>query len=126
AGTKARGVTIAATVSGLHQLYFAETATAGPPTVINVISGNNQTGPPGTQLPQNLTIQVTDQYGNPVPGPAVSYSDGGAGGSFSTDPVTTDNNGNASDAYTAPPNTGTVNITATAGSLSATFSETIR
>src|SRR4029077_6134378 len=43
AGTKARGVTIAATVSGLHQLYFAETATAGPPPAINVTSGNNHT-----------------------------------------------------------------------------------
>ena len=124
--TKARSVTITATVSGFHPLNFAETATAGPPAIINVVAGNNQTASPATQLPQNLVVQVSDQYGNPVPGLPVSYSDGGAGGSFSADPVTTDSNGSASVAYTAPPNTGGVNITATVNSLSATFGETIQ
>ena len=34
---------------------------------IELVSGNGQTGPVGTALPEPLVVRVTDQFGNPVP-----------------------------------------------------------
>src|SRR4029077_13331354 len=109
-------VTILATVQGLNPFKFAETVIAGPPALITAVSGSGQTAAPSTQLPQPLTVQVTDQYGNKVSGVAVSYSDGTAGGSFSANPVNTESTGSASVMYTAPPSRGGVTITASTGS----------
>ena len=80
----------------------------------------------GTVLPQSLSVLVTDQYGNPVTGASVMFDDGGAGGSFGTDPATTGSNGIASQMYTLPPAPGPVTITATVAGVSnpAVFTET--
>jgi protocatechuate 3,4-dioxygenase beta subunit len=121
-------VTITATATGVNNpATFAETSVAGPAAYIYVISGNNQTAPAGTQLPQCLKVSVTDQYGNPVSGVNVGFDDGGAGGSFSgPNPVATNNSGNASEMYTLPASPGTVTINATAAGVStpAVFTET--
>ncbi len=122
--TKAGAITLTATGSGLDILKISETVAAGPPAAVTIIAGNNQTGPPSTTLPQALTVRVTDRYGNPVPGASTSYSDGGAGGSFSATPVSTDSTGEASCSYTTPSPTGTIKITVSAGSAQATFTET--
>jgi len=122
--TKAGAVNITASTAGMNPLKIPETATAGPATTVAVIAGNNQTAAAGTVLPQALTVQVTDQYGNPVPSASVSFTDGGAGGSFSVSPVTSNNSGQASSSYTTPSNLGTVSITASVGSVSATFNAT--
>ena len=106
---------------------FTANVTAGPATTATISGGNNQSGTAGTTLPQPLTVVVTDQYGNPVPGVAVNFDDGGAGGSFlNPNPVTTDNTGTATQGYTLPPVAGLVNITATAAGAAnpAVFSET--
>ena len=105
---------------------FVEYSVAGPAANIAATGGNNQTAPAGTQLPQALTVVVTDQYGNPVPGLGVTFDDGGAGGQFSSNPVTTDSSGTASDIYTLPSAPGTINITATVSGVGtpATFTET--
>jgi protocatechuate 3,4-dioxygenase beta subunit len=77
-------------------------------------------------LPQALTVEVTDQYGNPVSGSSVTFSDGGAGGTFSnSNPVVTSSSGIASQFYTLPASPGTVTISASAAGLtSAVFTET--
>jgi hypothetical protein len=78
-------------------------------------------------LPQALTVLVTDQYGNPVSGNSVTFSDGAAGGTFSNaNPVLTGVNGIASQMYTLPATPQTVTITATATGLAgpAVFTET--
>ena len=72
------------------------------------------------------TAVVTDQYGTPISGVGVTFSDGGAGGSFSAlNPVTTDSRGIATQYYTLPSVGGMVNITATAAGIAnpATFTE---
>jgi hypothetical protein len=125
-GTSAGAITITASVNSLNTQITAN-VTAGPATTVTVSGGNNQAGTAGTTLPQPLTVVVTDQYGNPVPGVAVNFDDGGAGGSFlNPNPVTTDNTGTATQGYTLPPAPGTVNITATAAGVPtpAVFSET--
>jgi hypothetical protein len=102
---------------------------AGPAAEVAVTGGNNQSAAPGTQLPQALTVEVTDQYGNPVSGNNVTFSDGGAGGTFSNaNPVVTNSSGIASQLYTLPASAGTVTITAAAAgvSTSAVFTETVQ
>jgi hypothetical protein len=94
---------------------------------VTISGGNNQAATAGSMLPQALSVVVADQYGNPVSGVAVNFSDGGAGGSFSyANPVTTNNTGTASQVYTLPPTPGTVYISATATGVAtpAVFTET--
>jgi hypothetical protein len=121
-------VTVTATSVGLtSKPSFLEYSVAGPPANIVVSGGNNQSGSAGTQLSQALAVTVSDQYGNPISGIAVTFSDGGAGGSFaSSNPEQTDSSGTASQLYTLPTNPGAVTINATVSGVNspAVFSET--
>jgi hypothetical protein len=103
-----------------------EYAVAGPATNMAISSGNNQAGSVGTQLPLALTVLVTDQYSNPVQGISVSFSDGGAGGTFNSgNPVVTNSTGIAVETYTLPSTPGTIQITASSGALAPiVFTET--
>jgi hypothetical protein len=125
-GSSVGPVTITAAVNGLNTQISA-TASAGAPATVTISGGNNQFATAGSMLPQALSVVVADQYGNPVSGVAVNFSDGGAGGSFSyTNPVTTNNTGTASQVYTLPPTPGTVYISATVAGVTtpAVFTET--
>lgn len=102
---------------------FPETSVAGAPASLNISGGNKQTGSRGTQLPKALQVGVKDQYGNPVPNVTVSFSDNGAGGSFSNSAPVTNSGGQAGAYYTLPGVPGTWTITATVGSLNASFTE---
>lgn len=120
-------ITVTASSSGLKSVTFPEFSVAGAPASVTVTGGNNQTAPAGTTLPQTLVVVVADQYSNPVPGAAVTFSDGGAGGVFSNpNPYSTDKNGAANQVYTLPPTPGTVTITASVAGVTnpATFTET--
>ncbi len=119
-------VKINASSPGLTTVPFAETATAGPAYGIAKVSGDNQSGAPAVQLGQSLVVKVTDQYGNVVPGASVSFSDGGAGGTFSANPVPTRPIGTASVNYTMPPTAGIYHIQAIVSGVAtqATFTET--
>jgi hypothetical protein len=117
---------VTASSTGLKNITFIEYSVAGPAARVTITGGNNQAAPAGTQLPQALTVEVTDQYGNPVSGSSVTFSDGGAGGTFSNpNPVVTGSSGIASQFYTLPASPGTVTISASAAGLtSAVFTET--
>jgi hypothetical protein len=119
----AQTVTISATSSGYSTATFTETTTANV-QVLTASAGNDQTGNVGTTLPTALTVTAT-KNGNPASGVSVAFSDGGAGGSFSSPTATTGSNGIASTTYTLPSTAETVNITASSSSYtSATFTET--
>ncbi len=118
-GTKAGKVTIQASSVGLPVLNIFVTVTPGPAANVTTTSGNNQTGTSSTALPNALAVKVTDQYGNLITGVPVSFSDGGARGSFSANPVTTAKTGIASVIYTTPPATGPVMVSATVTGVSA-------
>jgi adhesin/invasin len=126
--TTAQTITINATASGLATPgVLTETALAGPAASVTITGGNNQTAPAGTQLPQVLTVLVTDQYGNPISGNAVTFSDGGIGGFFFySNPASTGANGVAAQIYTLPTLSETVSITASAAGVAtpAVFTET--
>jgi hypothetical protein len=126
-GPKTGKISITASSVGLKNLTFTEKAVVGPASNIAITSGNNQSAPVGTQLPQALTVLVTDQYGNPISGNSVGFSDGGAGGTFSkSNPVVTGTNGTATQLYTLPALASaiTINATATGVANPAVFSET--
>jgi hypothetical protein len=99
--------------------------TSGPASSMSVASGNNQIGKIKTKLANPLIVLVTDQYGNPEPGVVVTYSDGGAGGTFTSTTATTNNVGNAFVRYTLPATPQVINVNATASGLpTAHFTET--
>ncbi len=52
----------------LGQFFFNYQVTAGPPAIVAIVSGNNQSGQPGVPLPRPLVAQVTDIAGNWLPG----------------------------------------------------------
>jgi hypothetical protein len=121
-------VTVDATATGISgPAAFSESSVAGPAALLAITSGNRQIAPNGSQLPTALVVQVTDQYGNPVSGVSVAFSDNGAGGSFSNaNPGTTASNGTVSQYYTLPAVPGETDfISATAAGISnpATFTE---
>ena len=117
AGTKSGAVQVSASVSGLTPAVFKENVLAGPPTSLAIYSGNNQIVAPGTATAKLLQVIIKDQYGNPAKSIPVTYTDNGAGGSFSVNPAITNAKGIAGTRYTAPLQTGTVTITASGGGL---------
>jgi uncharacterized protein (TIGR03437 family) len=60
------------------------TVTVGPPALITINSGNNQSGTPGKQLPLPIVATVTDLGGNPTPGVAMSFTASPANGATFT------------------------------------------
>jgi len=113
--------TMTATVGTVSAEFTATGAPAAAASL--VVSGDGQTGTSGSALPQPLTVQVVDQYGNGRSGDAVSWTVDSGGGSISGT-STTDASGSASATWIlgmAPgPNTATV----VAGGLSHQFSAT--
>ena len=103
---------------------FTEKSVAGPVASVKGISGNNQSGTQGTPLPNPLVVGVEDQYGNPIGGTTVTFSDGAAGGTFSNNTPVTDSQGQVTVSYTLPNVAGGVSITATDGSFAANYTET--
>ncbi len=81
----------------------------GPPARITVSSGSYQTTTKGSPFALPLVVQVQDSNGRLVPGSVVTFS--GSGLAFSSNPVVTGSNGQASVVATA---TATGALTATA------------
>jgi hypothetical protein len=101
---------------------FTATATAGPAANL-ASSGAGGTYPIGSTV-TDLRVTVTDSYGNPVPGDAVSWVVTGGGGSITGDPVT-DAAGSATAAWTIGSVPGLNTATASvAGLQPATFTAT--
>jgi Big-like domain-containing protein len=89
-----------------------EKSVAAAASKIAIVSGNNQSGNPNTLLPSMLIVSVTDSYGNPISGYTVTFTDNGAGGTFSATTPVTDSHGQASVSYTTGSKAGTITISA--------------
>ena len=72
---------------------------------LEVLSGDNQSGPAGSTLPQPLMVQVTDAFGNPIAGVPINWSAEG-GGSVSQPSSITDGEGKAGVQRTLGPTAG--------------------
>lgn len=113
------------TVSGATAISttFSETAVSGSVAKLTLVSGGGQSGGVVTTLPQPIIVVAKDAYGNLVAGASVTFSDGGVGGTFSANPVTTGSNGRASVNYTLPSKATSISISASPSSPPLTVSE---
>ncbi len=110
-----------ATAVGLSTAISA-TATAGDPSAMTIVSGNNQTDSVRAALAP-LSVRVSDSFNNPVSGASVSWTKSG-GGSLGSATTTTNSDGIATNSYTLGAVLGTETVTAAAGSAAATFTFT--
>jgi len=116
--TKTGSVSLKASAPGLSPASFSLVVVAGPPASATALSARNQTAPAGSVLAHPLVVGISDQYGNPVSGITVNFSDGGAGGMFNPTSQKSTRSGRASVAYTTPNSHGLmVTVTASATGL---------
>lgn len=125
AGTQAGSYQVTASALSLTTGLLV-TNTAGPAALMTITAGSNQSTAVGTAFATGLAVKVTDQFQNPLSAIAVTFAAPGSGasGSFATSATV---NTNASGIATAPTLTanstpGAYQVTASAGSLSQSFS----
>ncbi|GIW52732.1 MAG: hypothetical protein KatS3mg081_2087 [Gemmatimonadales bacterium] len=94
------------------------------PTQVEAVSGRQQTGTVGQQLPQPLVVRVRDRLNNGIAGLSVSFSVSADGGSVSPQNATTDAQGEASTVWTLGTKAGSYQVVATisGANQSVTFS----
>ena len=95
--------------------------TAVQPT-LQIVSGNNQSGPQGTAGNAPLIVSVTDPNGNPLAGQTVAWSVSAGQAILAANASVSDTNGNASITFAYGPAAGTSTIQATLGSAHVSFS----
>lgn len=100
-------VVCAAAISGCT----LNTDTSGPSTMF-ISTGDEQTGPPNTALPEPLGVVIVNQFGEPVEKVTVNWSIEAGGGSLSASSSESDFNGATAVNYTTGPNAGAAVVTA--------------
>ena len=101
-GPAAGQQTTVATSEGLagSPVTFVHTALAGDAARLAIVSGDNQTGQVGAQLPAELVVRLIDGEGNGVPNTAVAWKVATGGGSVTPASSNTDGDGRASARWT--------------------------
>jgi alpha-tubulin suppressor-like RCC1 family protein len=112
-GTQVSSQSATASVTGTTPVVFTATSTADTNRVIVPVQGNAQTGPVAQALPTVLKIKVTDQYGNPIAGEAITWTDSIGGGSVSSAGGKTAADGTASTTFTLGNHAGAQLVVAT-------------
>lgn len=84
------------------------------PTSLTKISGDGQTGEPGSTLSDPFVVKVDDQNSDPYEGVPVTFTVTAGGGSLSNGTATTDTNGLAETTLTLGPSPGTNTVEVTA------------
>ena len=117
--------TVTASVTGLTDVAFTATASAGPlvATTLEIVSGDSQSGVVSTALANDLVVRVLDQNNNAFSGSTVSFTT--TGGTLSETSVVTGADGQASTSLTLPAAEGNYTVTASVSGLAdVTFSAT--
>lgn len=99
--------------------------TAGAPSTMTIVSGNNQSGTPGQQLPAPLTVKVTDNNGALLSGAALTWTVVSGSATLTNTSSVTDSNGVGSAKVTLGNSLGPVQIKVSTGAVSQTFSLSI-
>lgn len=116
ANTVAGNYQIMATVGGVASpLIFNLSNLAGPAATLGNGSGSGQSAVAGMPFSLPFGLQVTDAFGNPVAGIAVTFTPpaSGASSSFDPNPAISDANGTVQSTATANTIAGTYNVSAT-------------
>ena len=110
-------------VEGISQvLVFSAEATTTPsvPTVLSIVSGDNQTGLTGETLTNPFVVEVHDENSNPLENVTVNFAVLTGGGTLNTTPATTNANGQAESTLTLGSDPGTTTVEASVEGLSQT------
>jgi uncharacterized repeat protein (TIGR01451 family) len=93
------------------------TVVAGNPTMLTLVSGDQQKALIGQPVAALFVVRVTDGNGLPVPGVAVAFQAATGGGTLTAGTTSTDSHGLASTTLTVGGAPGPNTVTATAGTL---------
>jgi hypothetical protein len=115
--------TLSASVSGLPPVVFNANVVPGNPSSISKTAGDNQTGPAGVRFPIDLTILVSDSFGNGIPGYRAQVISRTGGGQVFEDSALTGDDGLAKIGW-APAVIGTNTISLRIGGVDLIFSAT--
>lgn len=116
AGTNNNVVRVNVPLTGAP-IYFTASALPEAPTIMTILSGDNQSGYAGEELPQPLVVRVSDRLGNGREGQPVTFTVVTGSGTFAgaaTATVTTDAQGQAEVRFLASGKTGLHQIKAEA------------
>jgi uncharacterized protein (TIGR03437 family) len=96
------------------------------PASLSISNGNNQTGTPGTTLPQEFMVKVLGSDGNPFAGATVTFAVASGNASLSPGTATTGADGTAATSITCGSTLGPIQVTASvSGVPSVTFSAAV-
>ena len=73
---------------------------AGPPAVLQIVSGNTQQGTVGQELSQPIVVKILDANGNPVSGQVINFRVTAGGGSVFAGASITNSSGIAQERWT--------------------------
>jgi arylsulfate sulfotransferase len=118
--TMSKRTLVVAAIAGLDGASCGDDFT-GPPAHIDVMSGDAQSGPAGSQLANPLVVRVTDAGGRPVAGQPVVFRISSGGGSADSGFAFTDDDGLTQDHWKLGPTVGVQRLDAVVGATSATF-----
>ncbi len=110
-GTVAQDLRITVSTDSIKEgATFLLQALTGPAENLLIAQGDSQAGAAGSQLTLPLVVEVTDRYGNPVPGVTVTWSSNA--GSLTLLSSTSDAHGLARTNYTLDATPGLYTVTA--------------
>ena len=110
-------------VEGIAQkVTFNAEANLPPPvpTVLSIVSGDNQEGMIGEALANSFVIEVRNQNGDPIEGVSVTFAVTAGGGSLSATSAMTDVNGRAESTLTLGSDAGTYRVEVSVEGISQT------
>jgi uncharacterized protein (TIGR03437 family) len=122
-GSAAGAVTVTVTYGTSSTQTFALTSQAVV-TSMTKLNGDNQTVTVGNAFPQSLTVQIKDANGNPISGATIAFAVTSGNATVNPTTATTNSQGTASTIATAAQSPGSIVVTASYLSVSATFSLT--
>jgi hypothetical protein len=120
---------VTASSGTLTAAVFSATATAGPPSTVVKLAGDNQKLGTGTAVSVKPAVQVSDQYGNPIANVTVTFTPGMTGGTVTGGTVPTTAAGVATVGgwtMSASPGTDTLIATVAGTGITAKFVATVR
>ena len=103
--------TVTVSVTGIEEVQTFTAEGIRITKTLEIISGDDQEGPPGAALENPFIVEVRDQTDEPLPDVQVMFTIRSGGGTLSVTNATTDSNGRAESILTLGSNPGTNTVT---------------